>query len=351
MIRFLFSLMTLLPGLFFLCMCTHESPTGSPDPSVPGGGDTSTRQSPFVERAREYTFDFYDGKFASLQGHFSEAMKDAVDSAGFAAFHAEFRSVYGKEASLLFEDVDSASQPFTAYFRAVRFSNRTDSFIVEWDLEGADTVVGFFLNSLEVPEPNPGYRTKTDLYLPFSGEWMVIWGGRYLYQNQHNGVANQYYAYDFRINRDRQSHSGDGTANAQYFCFNAPVLAPGAGRVIEVENGIEDNLPGARDTVRLAGNHVIIDHGGGEYSMLAHFKKGSIAVRPGDSVSIGSEIGRCGNSGNSSEPHLHFQMQNAAGLLQSTGLPTQFRDYIADGIRSDRGEPVRGQRVRNAALP
>jgi murein DD-endopeptidase MepM/ murein hydrolase activator NlpD len=58
------------------------------------------------------------------------------------------------------------------------------------------------------------------------------------------------------------------------------------------------------------GNYVIIDHGNGEYSFLAHLKKGSMVVAVGDSLKSGQFIGLCGNSGNSSEPHLHYHLQN-----------------------------------------
>jgi len=62
-------------------------------------------------------------------------------------------------------------------------------------------------------------------------------------------------------------------------------------------------------------------------------------------VKQGQIIGRCGNSGNTSEPHLHYHLQNSPKFGQSEGLPAQFVNYVADGERVERGEPVQGQRI------
>lgn len=70
-------------------------------------------------------------------------------------------------------------------------------------------------------------------------------------------------------------------------------------------------------------------------------------MQEGASVEEGQLLGLCGNSGNSSEPHLHYQLQDDASRFQAKGLPAFFNDYVADGEPVDRGEPVRGQTVGN----
>ena len=93
------------------------------------------------------------------------------------------------------------------------------------------------------------------------------------------------------------------------------------------------------------GNHVIIDHGNGEFSFLCHLRNGSVKVKPGDKVTKGQEIARCGNSGNTSEPHLHYHLQATGKFGDGDGLPAQFRDVVIDGKDVARGEPLRGQTI------
>jgi len=90
----------------------------------------------------------------------------------------------------------------------------------------------------------------------------------------------------------------------------------------------------------------MIDHLNGEYSMLAHFKKGTIIVSVGDIVIKGQEVGKAGNSGNSTGPHLHYHIQNTPEYLDGIGLPAQFLNYYADDVLIERGEPVKRQFVR-----
>ena len=112
-----------------------------------------------------------------------------------------------------------------------------------------------------------------------------------------------------------------------------------------LKNNIEDNIPGVLNKNGV--NFVIIDHLNGEFSVLVHLKKGSIIVAVGDTVVKGQEIGKVGNSGNSTQPHLHYHLTTSQSLDGSgIGLPIQFLNYYEDDEFVDRGEPVRGQTVR-----
>jgi len=104
-------------------------------------------------------------------------------------------------------------------------------------------------------------------------------------------------------------------------------------------------VPGQMDAEHVFGNHVVIDLGDGEYVVLAHLIRGSVAVKPGDRVAAGQAIALCGNSGHSSEPHLHVHLQTSPTLDDGEGLPMPFIDYRADGAPIARGEPVRGQTI------
>jgi len=191
------------------------------------------------------------------------------------------------------------------------------------------------------------YETKTDLILPFKGQWMVSNGGRTSETNSHihpNGLGpkNQLYAYDFR-----RDHVGEGKKLEDYQVFGQEVITPGSGIISQVFNGSKDVEIGERDLFMALGNAVVIDHQNGEWSVLCHFKYNSIQVQAGDRVHQGDLLGLCGNSGNTTQPHVHFHLQNDALVHRAEGLPAQFRRIKVDGEIKENFEPIRGQMVEN----
>lgn len=98
------------------------------------------------------------------------------------------------------------------------------------------------------------------------------------------------------------------------------------------------------------GNAVIIRHAENEVSLLAHFQQGSIRVHRGERVKQGQVLGLCGNSGNSSEPHIHFHVQNTPIFPDATGLRCQFEKITVtrNGKNESRTNysPIKGDIVR-----
>ena len=93
------------------------------------------------------------------------------------------------------------------------------------------------------------------------------------------------------------------------------MVAPGDGIVVDENDCVYDNISGNRNARDIPGNYVIIDHLNSEFSMLAHFKKGSILVVKDEQVSAGDPIGQCGNSGHSNLPHFHYHLHNTPNWL------------------------------------
>jgi murein DD-endopeptidase MepM/ murein hydrolase activator NlpD len=110
-----------------------------------------------------------------------------------------------------------------------------------------------------------------------------------------------------------------------------------------------DTLPdqpiGSRDAVHPGGNHVVIDHGNREFSLLAHMQPRSLRVKVGTHVKRGQLLGLAGNSGNTSEPHLHVHLMNGPNMADADGLPMPFTNYMIDGAFIDKGELKRFQLV------
>lgn len=191
------------------------------------------------------------------------------------------------------------------------------------------------------------YKTKTVLELPFEDEWYVVAGGKSLEQNHHFAPnRHQRYAMDIVQIINKWGNSGNGTKNEDYYCFGKRLNAPGDGKIVAVENAIEDNVPGILNTKQALGNYIIIDHLNGEFSFMIHLKKNSIIVALGDTVTRGQKVGLAGNSGYSTGPHLHYHLQTTSSLTTGVGLPVQFLNYYSDNEFKERGELVTRQIVR-----
>jgi hypothetical protein len=134
--------------------------------------------------------------------------------------------------------------------------------------------------------------------------------------------------------------------NERFHGFGLPILAPADGTVTAVLDGEPDHearrsplalVPYAltqaarvrRGGPAIAGNHVVLEIAGGRYVVLAHLRRGSVRVRPGEPVAAGQEVGACGNSGNSTQPHVHVQAMDSPEPATAAGLPVAFRSYRA----------------------
>jgi murein DD-endopeptidase MepM/ murein hydrolase activator NlpD len=199
-----------------------------------------------------------------------------------------------------------------------------------------------------------GYISKVRYRLPFHGQWLLYNGGMTPKTSHSWDVLGQRFALDFVVcDAEFRRHSGRGTDVTDYYAYGLPIVAAADGEVVAVENRIGDApLVGwglcdftARSFI---GNHVLIRHAQGEYGLYAHLIRGSIELRPGDRVEAGQPLGRCGHSGHSSEPHLHFHLQDSADLFKGMGLPITFHDLEIDGVQHETAHLTAGQRVCNA---
>jgi murein DD-endopeptidase MepM/ murein hydrolase activator NlpD len=177
------------------------------------------------------------------------------------------------------------------------------------------------------------------------GPWQVLWGGRTWEDNKHASVSDMRYALDLWVLQNGSSFGGAGLRNEDYFAWNQPALAAGSGVVVEAVDGVPDNLPNRPAPGNLYGNHVVLDHGNGEYSLTAHLAQGSVRVKRGEVVAGGQLLGRVGNSGMSTEPHLHFHLMDNADSRRAHGLPAQLMYFTRNGQLVERGEPRRGDTI------
>ncbi len=150
------------------------------------------------------------------------------------------------------------------------------------------------------------HHDKVHVRLPFLGTWTVSQA----HDGEHTHKDEFRHAWDFVItDTEERQFMGSGDHLADYFCYDKMVLAPADGTVELVVDRIPDNVVGEVNIRDNWGNTVIIKHNENLYTSLSHLREGSIKVSEGDAVKEGDEIGRCGNSGRSPYPHLHFQVQ------------------------------------------
>jgi hypothetical protein len=194
----------------------------------------------------------------------------------------------------------------------------------------ADRIAGLSFKPHRPAIPVPE-RNATPLSLPFRDRWLVFWGGDTAELNHHHDVPSQRFAFDLLgADASGRTHRGEGAENEDYFCFGREVLAPADGEVVQAIEGVWDNRPGSMNPYSALGNAVFIRHAELEVSVLAHLKRGSVRVKAGDKVRKGQIVGQCGNSGNSSEPHLHFHLQNTPVIQDGTGIKIYFRGPKGD---------------------
>lgn len=179
------------------------------------------------------------------------------------------------------------------------------------------------------PPSVDSYECELDYMLPFEGAWTTLNGGISKKLSHTWPLINQRYAYDFVIMDDEgRTFEGDNKDVQSYFCYGANIVAPADGTVVKISNKHRNSRTNGKravcDTSDPRGNFVIIQHTEKEFSLMAHLIPGSVTVKAGDKVKQGDIIGQCGNSGNTSEPHLHFQLQSSKTFLTGAGLPISF---------------------------
>jgi murein DD-endopeptidase MepM/ murein hydrolase activator NlpD len=216
--------------------------------------------------------------------------------------------------------------------------------------------------------------------LPLRGEWMTPNTPGKQVPSHGTDMLGQRYAYDF-VRTDPASRSMKfyrqhpliaipfGVKLADCYGWGQPIYAPASGVVVRaldgwperqrvhivrdlaiaIKNGLTFNPFKAGNLQQLAGNYIIIETPDA-FAFLAHARRGSIRVKEGERVIVGQQIAEVGHSGNTTAPHLHFQLSDSLDLLTARGLPCCFREYevLRDGAWQTvtNGIPTHTERIR-----
>ena len=224
-----------------------------------------------------------------------------------------------------------------------------------------------------------GPATAVVVEFPLRGEWVAVRTPAHKVPSHGTELFGQRYAFDFvRPDGRKGLHlQPAGTVRSfllggrtrDYYGWGQPVHAAFDGRVVaavdevakrarvqvvrEVALALRTTVgfdPARSGFEPVAGNHVIVQ-GAEAFAVFAHLAPGTVSLATGQEVRVGDLIGRVGHTGNSTAPHLHFQLMDASDPLQAKGVPCAFAEYLVrrDGRweRVERGVPGRGQRIRS----
>lgn len=344
-------------------------PTAPPAPAAPtpSAAPTSLSKSTSatstnVDSVRETMFAAINARDArALDALFSANMKKVLPLEKLEKWLPAILDAKGRLGTATVE----ADSPSSARHAVYRVKAEKGEWRVELTVADDGTILGLsFTAPLPADPPVATSRDLLELALPFRGEWKVVWGGASEAVNQHVRHKSQRRAADLvKVDGAGKTHKNEGKDLRDYFAYGQELLAPADGKVAYVIDGVPDSAPGTLNGYSAVGNVVVIEHVTKTerplYSMVAHLVPGSVRVKAGAPVKRGQVLGACGNSGNSSEPHLHFQVMDGPRVESSFGIEPVFGQVtvVRQGQRSTEAaytflkDDVVASQLANAAAP
>ncbi|MDR1169942.1 MAG: peptidoglycan DD-metalloendopeptidase family protein, partial [Prevotellaceae bacterium] len=289
----------------------------------------NTETKSFVEN---YNSRNYDSIFMA----FSDEMKKALPLNEAINFFKNLQSQAGKI-------INYELTEYNTVFYLYKMTFEKDVFNVSISYNEQLNIQGFYVKIFQ-----ENVKNTTKLILPFDDEWTVVWGGDTKDLNYHIENVVQKNAFDFLVkDNDGRTYKTNGAFNEDYYAFGKKIIAPCDGRIVLSVDGIKDNIPGKVDLYFVPGNTVIIKTVNDEYILFAHLKQYSVKVKEGQDVQQGDIIGYCGNSGNSTEAHLHFHIQNTEDMNTSTGIKCYFEKITVNNKDVSDYSPVKNEKIEN----
>ncbi len=290
----------------------------------------------FIQKAVDNYVELYNKKsFDKIFDAYAKSMQEFMPKAKTIEYHQSVYEGLGQLESRKFEKIDN--QGFCIY-------NAKFSLGGNWTLMiGIDTK-GKVNGISHRPRPKEVNLEIKSVGLPVKGEWFVFWGGDTEEQNYHVIHEGQAAAFDLVVVDEKgSSFKNDGKSNEDYYAFGKEIYSPVNGEIVQAVDGVKDNVPGVMNRRFVPGNSIIIRTDNGEYVFLSHFKQHTILVKQGQKVKKGTLLGLCGNSGNSSEAHLHFHIQNKESSDGAKAIKCYFEEINVNGKTKKEYSPVRGE--------
>jgi murein DD-endopeptidase MepM/ murein hydrolase activator NlpD len=300
-----------------------------------------TEKANYKTVAGDFEKNYNAGDFEAIFSSFSGEMQNALPLEKTKDFFTGLKTQAGKITNREFIKYEQTYASYKTNFERALFA-------VNISVDNNSKINGLFVKPYKESDLPKIERNKTKLQLPFKGEWTIVWGGDTKELNYHVESQAQKNAFDIVITNEKgSSYKTDGKSNEDYYAFGKELIAPCEGEVVLVVDGIKDNIPGTLNPIYLPGNTVIIKTANNEYLFFAHFKQNSIIVKQGQKVTQGQVLGLCGNSGNSTEPHLHFHIQNVEDMNIATGVKCYFDNLLVNGESKTDYSPIQKDKISN----
>lgn len=335
------------------------------EPARPAQGQVTLRANPERiclddSRPAYLNFDLVIGNGSDSELRVSELRGLVLDAAGQVI---ERRIIWQQALGQLVPDPVIAPRSEGLIFNPLLFAAAGAGARIRYEVDLAGPPAGTETVSATITPEDCSDRLR--LALPLAGR-VLVYDGYDLYshhrrtgyggpEDEAQGITDNFQRFGIdlvAIDEQGRFFRGDGSRTDQWLGWNLPVRAPATGTVAAMHDGQPDNVAigtvdrwidrdPARNPMTSYGNYVLIDHGGGEFTLMGHLRDGSVTVRRGQRVEQGEVVGAVGNSGASGGVHLHFERRSGPGLAGIRTLPPYFQGVTVAGPERNGGaEPV-----------
>ncbi|MBX2827614.1 MAG: peptidoglycan DD-metalloendopeptidase family protein [Flavobacteriaceae bacterium] len=295
---------------------------------------------PYVNTLKTFQEHYNDDNSQAIFDMMDQGMQEHLGIENFKSILATFREHLGDIHSYQYV----AKEGFTETYETT-FENSHLNIALTLHPNGKINGLQFLPTTEENSIPKIDSNI-TPLSLPFKGKWYTLWGGDTKAQNYHVLSKTQRYGLDFIVlDKNDKSYQRSGTRNEDYYAFGKPIYAVCDAVVYRVKTGVEDNRPGIMNPSQELGNHVVLKTPHDEYIVYGHLENETIRVTEGDAVKRGQYLGNCGNSGDATEPHLHFHIQDGPNDLDALGVKCYFESLWVNGSLQKDFAPIKGDRI------
>jgi hypothetical protein len=289
---------------------------------------------------KSFVAAFNADDFSLIKSYASANFLQAVKEDRFHEFISGIRRDFGRVTAYRFKFFDKKG---SAVYHTELERTWFNFYI---GLDDSSRLARFVILNPNYNEDIPTVHNRTVMYWPFDTVSHIFWGGDSEEQNYHVQNRAQKNAFDIVTrNPSGRSYRTDGKSNEDYYIFGRNVYSPCRGTIVELIDGVKENKPGEMNPAQLTGNSMVIRSDKNEFILLAHLQQGSIKLSKGDKVKPGDLLGRCGNTGNSSEPHLHLHIMDKPRMDSATGIKCYFKQLRVNGELKQDYSPTRGEKV------